>query len=409
MATFIEIYLLPARNGDCLLLQYSTGVRLLVDTGYKSTYTEYLKPRLLQWARQGRTLDYCIITHIDADHIEGAYKGLFPENQAAGSPQVIYINQVWHNGYRHLRPSNGQTIPNTRTDEAILRSLVNRQPVGEMSAADTGPRLLNAKQGTSLSAQLVKYGYAWNTSVNEGPLVVPFAAQLAPGLSCRLVSPTVAGLAKLASRWETELAKMGVRERQESSPLMEQAYEFWLQTERWLPSTGPRPIAAVAPASPQAYLRAAFTEDKSPINGSSLAFVLEMQELRLLLLGDAHPSVVLAELSRAYGGHQDKPWWFAAIKLSHHGSFSNNSPTLLQATDSDCYLISTDGGRHHHPDLATLAWIVTRPLTRPGQIRKLCCNYLTPSIAQFNRIDWQQTYHYTITVLDPDQPLILTA
>lgn len=402
----VEIYFMQARDGDCILLRYSSGVNLLVDTGYHATYTEHLKPRLLEWARAGQGLDYCIITHVDADHIEGAVEGLFPDNQASDNPCVIYIGQVWHNSYRHLRQNYGHINPSSPADSTILKSIVGRKTTSH-SDIISGLRLLNAKQGTSLSAQLVKYGYAWNTSAGEGPLVAPFRVDLAPGIICQLISPVSAGLTKLASRWETELAKRGVKGRHGYSELMEEAYEFWQQTERWLPSPVARPIVSTVATSPIAYLKTPFLEDKSPTNGSSLAFVLEEENTRLLLLGDAHPSVVLDELTRLYGVQLPQPWWFDCIKLSHHGSFANNSPALLQATDSDCYLISTNGGRHHHPDLATLAWVVTRPLSRLGQIRQLYCNYLTPTVAQFNRSDWQETYHYTIKIATPEQPLTI--
>lgn len=401
----VELYLLPARDGDCLLLRCSTGVGILLDTGYHETYLNYLKPRLAAWAAEGQALDYCIITHVDADHIEGAVQGLFPENQAADSPHVISIGQVWHNSYRHLRLTSDSTVPPPSADEMVLKSFLGR-PAPRRSAA-TGPRLLNARQGTSLSAQLVKYQYAWNAVAHGGPLVVPLIAELGTGVICRLVSPTSAGLARLAGRWETELTKRGVRAKRRSDTLMEEAYEFWQQVEHQPPAPA-RPIAANAGKLPTDYLAAAFMEDKSATNGSSLAFVLESATERLLLLGDAHPSVVLSELTRLYAA-ETAPWWFAAIKLSHHGSFANNSPALLQATDSDTYLISTNGGRHQHPDLATLAWVVTRPLSRPGQVRTLYCNYLTPHVNCFNRADWQEAYHYAIVVVAPETPIRIPA
>ena len=401
----IELYLLPARDGDCLLLRHSTGVSILIDTGYHKTYLEYLKPRLMAWAAEGKVIDYCIITHIDADHIEGAIQGLFPDNQVADAPRVIPIRQVWHNSYRHLKLTGTAPMPISSADEAILKSFLGRQIPRRTSA--TGPRLLNARQGTSLSAQLVKYRYAWNTATGSGPLVVPLAVELAPGLTCRLVSPTTAGLTKLASRWETELTKWGVQVKLRSGTLMEEAYEFWQQVER-LPPAPARPVTSTMSKLPTDYLSATFVEDKSATNGSSLAFVLETATERLLLLGDAHPSVVLSELTRLYAV-EATPWWFDAIKLSHHGSFANNSPALLQAVDSDIYLISTDGGRHHHPDLATIAWVVTRPVSRLGQVRTLYCNYFTPSIAQFDRADWQEIYHYAIVVVAPETPISISA
>ena len=76
MALPIQVHLLPARNGDCLLISAGPELHFLLDTGFKSTYTEYLKPLLQSLAAKGQQLSLCIITHIDEDHIAGAVEGV---------------------------------------------------------------------------------------------------------------------------------------------------------------------------------------------------------------------------------------------------------------------------------------------------------------------------------------------
>jgi len=69
------------------------------------------------------------------------------------------------------------------------------------------------------------------------------------------------------------------------------------------------------------------------------------------MLGDAVPSVIEGHLST--GG----PVAWDAMKVSHHGSMRNTSPSLLGSIVCKNYLVSTDALRHGHPDLATMLWI----------------------------------------------------
>ena len=258
-----------------------------------------------------------------------------------------------------------------------------------------------------LGGLLLKHHYAWNTDAGGGAIMAPLAVQLASQVQCQVLSPVATGLRRLAVSWEKELTKLGFTSQLRSGASFDDAYEYWQLAEKTNSATLTQPIAASAPASPMLYRQTLFKEDTSPANGSSIAVLLEADGRRLLLLGDAHPSVILQELRRVLV-HETPPWWFDCIKLSHHGSFANNSPELLEATDSDCYLFSTDGGQHHHPDPATLAWVVTRPLTRAGQVRRVCCNYPTPSVQLFDRADWQAHHHYTLSIAPEGQPLVVS-
>ena len=408
MALPIQIHLLPAREGDCLLISVGPDWHLLVDTGYRATYTDYLKPLLQELAAAGKQLSHCIITHIDADHISGAVEGLFPENQGADQPQVIPIGQVWHNSYRHLAlPAEPVAEQLPSADQAILRSLISRGAAAISNGQPSSPQPISGRQGSVLGSLLLKHRYAWNTDAGQSAIVAPLAVQLGPGVRCQLLSPVAVGLRRLAGSWERELTKMGFASQLRSGALFDDAYEFWQLADKTTPVPSIQPIGASSPASPMHYRQTLFTEDTSRTNGSSIAILLEADGRRMLLLGDAHPSVILQELRRVLAA-EAAPWWFDCIKLSHHGSFANNSPELLEATDSDCYLFSTDGGKHHHPDPATLSWVVTRPLTRPGQVRKICCNYLTPNVQLFARADWQDQYHYTLSIAPDGQPLIVS-
>ena len=68
------IELLPTAHGDAIWIEYGEEDhprRVVVDGGPASTYENGLRRRILE-VGQERTLDLLMVTHIDADHIDGA-------------------------------------------------------------------------------------------------------------------------------------------------------------------------------------------------------------------------------------------------------------------------------------------------------------------------------------------------
>lgn len=84
-------------------------------------------------------------------------------------------------------------------------------------------------------------------------------------------------------------------------------------------------------------------------NASSIAFILNVNSKTLLLLGDSNPNEVLKVLKTK------DITTFDAIKVSHHGSQYNLTEEFLNSALSNRFIISTNGGRHNHPDAITLA------------------------------------------------------
>lgn len=87
------VHFLPAKAGDCFVLEFDNKDCMLIDCGYVSTYKKELKPLLLQLRAKGCRLILLLITHIDQDHISGAIQFL-QENGKQGAPQIIAIENI---------------------------------------------------------------------------------------------------------------------------------------------------------------------------------------------------------------------------------------------------------------------------------------------------------------------------
>jgi glyoxylase-like metal-dependent hydrolase (beta-lactamase superfamily II) len=105
------VEMLPAGHGDALWLEYGEGdrrSRVLVDGGTGPTY-DVLRSRIASLPPDDRRLELLVITHIDADHIEGVIRLL--QDVRLG----LRIDDVWFNGWQHLpgdvfAPTHGEML-----------------------------------------------------------------------------------------------------------------------------------------------------------------------------------------------------------------------------------------------------------------------------------------------------------
>jgi hypothetical protein len=133
----------------------------------------------------------------------------------------------------------------------------------------------------------------------------------------------------------------------------------------------------------------------TPANKASLAFVWEKNDKKVLLLGDAKPSIVVKGLLAHYPG-VEFPIVFEAIKVAHHGSHYNTTESLLNLIESEHYFI-TGGEEEVRPSEAALARILLCDLKGDITKRTLHVNYkttLTEQLAKDRAL--QKKYHFDI-------------
>jgi hypothetical protein len=217
-------------------------------------------------------------------------------------------------------------------------------------------------------------GYHWNEG--DGTTCIsqdqpPVA--LSEAVSVEVVGPSRVRLEALRGVWLKEVAKLGYKGGEAPADLLDDAYEMWCGT---LPQLE-EPKGRLVSANSNLRLKDIYAPDQSLANGSSIAVIITSAGVRALFLGDAWAEDTVARLRAVKSA--TGPILFDAIKVSHHGSCHNTSPELLATVDAPCFLISTDGSRHGHPDFEVLAEIVDRPAAFE---RRLIFNYETVGAAR---------------------------
>jgi hypothetical protein len=307
-----------------------------------------LLPKLRKVSAEKRTeFELLVVTHIDSDHIAGTLELM------EGRNIDFHAREVWFNGYRHL--------------------------------PDEAPDTLGPVQGERLTDAILKRRLPWNAAFGKAAVVAPATdkppeIELEDGLTLTVLSPTSEDLARLKPIWEEEVTKAGL---DPERPLGEPT-----------PTDEGFTLLGGGPPDIEELAHQPFVEDTAPANASSIALFLEYQGRRLLLSGDAHPSVLKSALERVSPGRKLK---LDACKLPHHGSKANVSPELLQALDCKTYLFSTNGAYFQHPDQEAVA----RVIRWGGPDVELVFNYRTKYNSMWENRQLLRGHGYGVRFPDP--------
>ncbi len=390
MATYIEIF--PASYGDCFLVRLigedSKPFHILIDGGFSThPYKNTLKPRLKALKKEGFQIDLLVVTHIDADHINGII-ALLKENE---NDAIIPIKEIWFNGFRHIDQWNKGTAQLTPKQKQYLMHYI-RGGRPEEENMERGLEDMSPDAGSSLTELIIERKIKWNASFFGNAVIQGNAPtfRISPDISITILSPSQKILEELNQEWKKELGKDFENVKDELLPM---AVEYILaQIQDQIPE-GTREIGEVK-KNLNEYLTSDFQEDEAIPNKSSISFIIEFKRKKLLFLGDSHPSVILQGLK--HYRPKAKKLKFDVIKVSHHGSDGNTSPELLDFIEAKHFIVSTNGQKFNHPGLSCLARIVCRP-TDKGKVRNLVFNYdTTIAYQEMKKPDWQKEYKYTI-------------
>jgi len=389
----IKIKIFPALNGDSILLDLSDKL-LLIDGGYVNTFNEFLCCELKKKSEEGKRISHLIVTHIDSDHISGIVR-LLEKNT---NSEIISIDNIWHNSYRHIKEFSDNLSLKDYEGKEDLSALSSKSYLKEVIE---GRHEISAEQGSTLGALILKGDYNWNSEFGGKAVSINNldAISIDDNTTIRILSPNNEKLSKLKKYWSMELYKKGYQILEDDSNY-DDAFEFLLAQEKQKKVLLKKDISG-GDIDIEKLNNVEVVEDSSATNGSSISFVVEKDDKKLLFLADSHPSMILESLKTHYL-EDEFPIKFDAIKLSHHGSITNTSKELLELIDSENYIISSNGSKFGHPDIETIARIINRKSTFT---RNLHFNYPPKFINEINKTDLKDSYLFEINVAKEESPL----
>lgn len=307
----IKVRVLQANHGDCILVSHEgpKGVfNLLIDGGNSATFKRGAPPRhkgalctlLDELKEKGQCIDLAILTHIDDDHI-GGFLSAF---KAPGYLREM-VKSIWFNSSRLITDYfNAPDIPQNNVNLSV-------------DSPNT-----SVQQGKSLETVLDEVG------CQRAPLIQAGQTIKSGPFTFDVLSPDEASLKRLLCIWPKE----------KNPAATSAATDYQLSFDEIL-------------------AKDSFESDRSIANGSSIAFILRVDDAAFLFLGDAHDGVVVSEL-RALGYSPESKLPVELVKVSHHGSQYNTSRVFLELVESARFIISTNGAIHGLPNKRAVARIL---------------------------------------------------
>lgn len=310
----LSIKFLQAYNGDCIFISFKNGSgsirNILIDGGTGSTYSSRrkdgdLKKEIELLQRKNLKIDLLVITHIDDDHIGGVLK-MFEDKKF--NPSII--KKVWFN--------SGKLIAEHFNDEGEF--IERAVPVNIYDHKKTSVR-----QGVVLDDVLRELD-CWDYRIIKRGLV-----EKIDDCKITVLSPDRRRLKDLHKKWWTE--------RPDSLETSSGKTDYHLSLKDLMKG------------------KDVFKEDSKEPNGSSIAFLLEINEKKLLFLGDAFPTVIVESLKNL-GYSKNNQLKLDLFKISHHASSKNTSFELLELVDCERFVTLTNSLKHGLPDKITFARII---------------------------------------------------
>jgi beta-lactamase superfamily II metal-dependent hydrolase/pimeloyl-ACP methyl ester carboxylesterase len=297
--TEVVVRALPAKCGDCLVVEYGSAghrpYRILIDGGLKGSYDEGLGRYLRESADQPTEFDVVVVTHIDLDHIEGVIEAL--------DRGQLTTESIWFNG---------------------------RDQLEDLIDGDAGTR--GPRQGDALDRLIPpdkRNPMVGGSAIHVPPSGPPRLDGVPGPARCTLLSPSRDRLERLLKKWPSPT-------RGDSVTALVDAFDDATDVDAATRGAG------------------VFGKDGSVANGSSIAFLLEIDDVTLLLTGDAHASELESTIRQVLDDRGEAKLAVDLFKLSHHGSRQNLTDGLLELIDPASILVCTDGSKFAHPDADAL-------------------------------------------------------
>lgn len=312
----MKIRFLKAGNGDAILIRLTDQGKprnILIDGGLSTTYLVTknkkgkpedgaLKEVVDEIREQDQRIDLLVMTHVDDDHIGGILRWFQKDLEA-----YKLIDKVWFNSGR-LIAEHFLEAPDKESEIVLNISRNSNTSIGQ------GIKFEKYLEENKLWERVLLYGGMQRECF---------------GVQFNMLSPDETRLKTLLKKWEKEKPDYKTSGKKN---------DYHLSLKEHMEKD-------------------TFKEDNAAHNGSSIAFNLSYRGKNWLFLADAYPTVVIAALKNL-GYSKENPIKAELVKLSHHGSKSNNNRELLEMIRASKFVVSTDGNKHNHPDKQMLSRLI---------------------------------------------------
>lgn len=310
----LKIKLLKALNGDSIIISYGENKvhNILIDGGCGKQCYRQLCSWIDNLKKENRKVDLVILTHIDSDHISGILR-LFKQKDFDFS----VIDKMWFNFGKELQ-----------------NALQIGRIVGDIYLCNNDTKI-SWKQGESLEEKLQ------NTSIQRNSFIKALDYFFIGNAKITILSPTIEILKELVTK---EIDELKYSAKIASSCDYQKSILELNETE--------------------------FEGIVSLTNKSSIAFLFEFEEIKLLLLGDAE-AVTIEDSLLQLGYSKKNKLKIDYCKIAHHASRHNTSKELIQMLDCQNYIISTQRTTQGRPSKECLSRIICNSVTSVN----FYCNY----------------------------------
>lgn len=333
----MKLIIYQAECGDATIIVFK-GVdnklhHILIDMGFERTYRQVLQQEIKAMAESGNGIDLCIISHIHDDHIGGA---------------IAYVREI----------QSGII-----TD--IVQKWLYNPPRGRNHKERSRKEISSAKsiaQGDVLASYLITKDKLLPKDITTDCFDNLF------GLKLTFLSPSLQALDALRIKYpeggKNKFEREEITEISLAKANVKNDYDIALK-DFILDNTG---------------------EDSSVENGSSIAVLAEFDGTKFLCLSDAHPTIIACSLKNM-GYSKSNPLICDWIKVSHHGSKSNNLPFLYDMIQCNNFIISANGdNKYKFPSKQCLATII-RSSQRTDAVCNIHFTYDNETLRNIFRID----------------------
>lgn len=384
----VNIY--PARSGEAFLVRFPNKKNIVIDMGFKDTYRKYIRKDFEAIKKEGERINLLVITHIDKDHIEGAIE-FIKENSFSENSKLLDIDDIWHNSYRHLQINKKGSLTKGDQEIEIIQEIKNSNDLTNHMDGDESKEV-SAYQGSTLASYLFAHKYNWNEAFKNMAVSTDNKYKNdIDKISIKLLSPNSKKLKGLSRKWLSFLKSKKFDFKITEDKIFDDAYELYVRNIGDFEINEEKQVSYQNEIVDVEFLKniRADSTDKSESNGSSIAFELVYDKIKMLFLGDCHENILIDNFKENVSSDN----YYDLIKLPHHGSLRNNSD-WINYVRAKYYIFSTDNITHdEHPSKGLISKIIFK---NKGNLEKifLVFNYKINIIKEFDKKELKDLYNY---------------